>query len=530
MENNQPKTYINKKLLFLDFCFFLISIYLGLLIFHVDIKSIINKVDVKSTINKIDIKSIINKLSLNRSVCSRCNVILISLDTLGSNHLPCYGYNRNTAQNLCRFANDNILFTNSFSNASWTLPSHFSIFTSLYPNHHNMLGDESKKLNSSISTMAEFFKKADYKTIYAGPLDDPYLPLNKGIERGFDTISDSLSPYTLESWDEAIAQLIKDNSQKRSTFLFLHTYWVHAPYFVNDILEANDKRIFTNDSYPDIPLSEASYSIFTKEFMDYLIESYSEKIKEDNGTDKKIYQDIVDGLKGARNITEAEKIYNNLIPYPAIRGDDLSTFYFNQINKSSERAAYAKSLYDERIYSLDKKLSMIFDLVSNKELANNTIIIVTSDHGEEFMEHGTISHPADHLYNTTTSVPLIMYVPGIKQRKIDSLVQGVDILPTILTLTGLKDSKNRFDGIDLTDNIRARKQFISNKYVISEGPNDSIRDNRWKLYVNYPEGEDNLYELYDLYNDPQEKNNFASQEPKIIKKLRDNLNRIIYKK
>src|SRR4029078_11710125 len=73
--------------------------------------------------------------------CPNCNVILVSVDTLGSNHLPCYGYYRNTAPNLCKFANDNVLFFHSYSNASWTLPSHFSMFTALYPKHHGVNED-----------------------------------------------------------------------------------------------------------------------------------------------------------------------------------------------------------------------------------------------------------------------------------------------------------------------------------------------------------------------------------------------------
>jgi arylsulfatase A-like enzyme len=146
------------------------------------------------------------------------------------------------------------------------------------------------------------------------------------------------------------------------------------------------------------------------------------------------------------------------------------------------------------------------------------------------MEHGDLGHPADHLYNTTTSVPLIMYIPGIKQKKIDDLVQSIDILPTVLDLTGLKSPKNHFDGIDITDSILGHWQFKLNDYLISEGSNDSIRNNRWKLYVNYNDGPNNTYELYDLYKDPLEKNNLAQKEPQIVKSLHVNLNKIIYKR
>jgi arylsulfatase A-like enzyme len=507
MKTNSKTSFIKNKLLFINICLFLTSIFLGLIIFHIDIKSIFKK-----------------------PVCNHCNVILISLDALGGNHLPCYGYDRNTAQNLCNFAKDNVFFTHAFSNAGWTLPSNFSIFTSLYPNHHNMTYFDKNKLDPGISTMTEFFKKANYETIYVGTLNDRSLPLERGLGRGFETTSDSLSSISLASWDKAISQLIENNNKKQSTFLSLYTYWGHYPYVVNDVSEGNNKRIFTNDFYQDIPLDYAGYSKFSKEFMDYILNQYENKIKEDNIVDKKNDQNIVDSLKGAKNITDAEKIYNNLVTDFYIKDINRSNFYFDKIKKSEGKISYTRSLYDEMIYYLDKKLVMILDLITKTELANNTIIIITADHGEEFMEHGSFTHPADHLYNSTTTVPLIMYIPGIKQRKVDDLVQSIDILPTILDLTGIKSSENHFDGTDMTDALLGHPQAKHNDYLISEGPNDSIRNNRWKLYVSYNDETNNTYELYDLYNDPLEKNNLAQKEPQIVKSLHVNLNKIIYKR
>ena len=125
---------MKNKFLLINISLLITSIYLGLVIFHVDVRSFFNK-----------------------PICDHCNVILISLDTLGANHLPCYGYERNTSPNLCNFAKENVFFTNAFSNASWTLPSHFSIFTSLYPNHHNMINYGTIKLDRITDTIAELF-------------------------------------------------------------------------------------------------------------------------------------------------------------------------------------------------------------------------------------------------------------------------------------------------------------------------------------------------------------------------------------
>jgi len=81
--------------------------------------------------NGASFKNLFASKIINQPYCKGCNVILISLDTLSANHLPCYGYERNTAPNLCKFGRENIMFKNAFSNAPWTLPSNVSIFTGL---------------------------------------------------------------------------------------------------------------------------------------------------------------------------------------------------------------------------------------------------------------------------------------------------------------------------------------------------------------------------------------------------------------
>src|SRR3989344_4435924 len=86
----------------------------------------------------LTVYKIFNKLNVDLE-CKDCNVILVLLDTLGTNHLPCYGYERDTAPILCAFAKENVMFQNAYSNATWTLPSHVSAFTGLYPETHNVI-------------------------------------------------------------------------------------------------------------------------------------------------------------------------------------------------------------------------------------------------------------------------------------------------------------------------------------------------------------------------------------------------------
>jgi len=92
------------------------------------------------------------------------NVILVSIDTLRADHLGCYGYQKNTSPNLDIFAQQNILFENFHVNASWTLPSHMSMLTALYPVTHGIF--RFNRMRPEISTLAEYLKNDGYTTVF----------------------------------------------------------------------------------------------------------------------------------------------------------------------------------------------------------------------------------------------------------------------------------------------------------------------------------------------------------------------------
>jgi arylsulfatase A-like enzyme len=463
--------------------------------------------------------------SINRPLCKNCNVILISLDTLGSNHLPCYGYKRDTAPNICKFAKENVFFTNSFSNASWTLPSHFSIFTSLYPKHHGVVLGDTDILSKKVTTLTQNFKTDQYDTIYVGPLLDPSMPLDKGLGRGFNTIKGSRY-NNLKTWNFGLTQLLNNAKNGKKTFLFLHTYWVHSPYVVEDLGRKDNNHAFTNEHISEIPLTMKESQEFTSDFYDYVMNNYGKNL---NNTTDNDFTKSIQRLKDTSNYIRAKSLYYSF-------NDDFkmklsNRYYLDKISASKDKILYARDLYDESIFYLDQNFKQLFSITSHKELKNNTILIITSDHGEEFAEHGNISHPANDLFNTVTATPLIMYIPGIKQRTISNLVQSIDIAPTVLNLVGIK-TPDTFEGIDLTDLILNKKYARSNPYLISNGQGiDSIRNKKWKLYVKYSlPSQDKKMKLYDLVNDPLENHNVYSDNIDIAKSLYQRFTEIIYKK
>lgn len=433
----------------------------------------------------------------NKPPCPNCNVILVSLDTLSALHLPCYGYSLNTAPNLCHFAEENVFFLNSYSQSPNTLNSHFSLFTSLYPHTHHMTEIYGAPLNKNIPTLAEMFKNNGYQTSYNGPINDPYLPLDRGIARGFNTIYENTQP---EDWQQSFDELKKNTESGKPSFLFLHTYAVHDSFLLED-----SSSPFTHQ--------------YSKDFLNFVITDYQENgfwhenfksLHNDIDIDQ-VYQ-IMTQLIQTTDQLKAKKIFFSL-PQKVI---DLFYAYwdFKNFDKNNQQqVTYYRNLYDKQIEILDKKLNLLFDLLNDPQFSSNTILIITSDHGEEFMEHGQILH-GHNLYRTSTQVPLIIHVPNVKPISIDYLVQSVDIYPTLLHLTGISPQTS-FEGTDLSGLINGNKTTKSNTILSEWRGQIAKQKGDWRLYENQ-----DVYELYNLKNDPQETNNLSSQYPEIIKQLR----------
>lgn len=438
-----------------------------------------------------------------KPLCEKCNVILVSLDTLSALHLPCYGYERNTAPNLCAYADKNLLFLNSYSQAPITLDSHFSIFTSLYPHTHKMTKINTGYLSERYLTLAQIFRSNGYSTIYNGPLQDLHFPLSRGIARGFNIIEGT----GIDKWEQSYLKLLKNAENINPTFLFLHTYIVHAPYLTG---HKKDQMFTDLKEYPNIPLTEEEYRVNSLESFSFIVDRLlSEDSFANNFQNADGIKGIADKIKKTKSIEEKRVLFDKL---PAeIKYWCFSAWYSKNINKSDKnQVAYLKSLYDEKIRELDDELEKLFDLLQNPLLSKNTILIITADHGEEFMEHGQLQH-GNNLYSTSTRVPLIMHVPGVEPQKIKEMVQGIDIYPTVLSLTGLKP-ESKIEGIDLTGIIKGDKNAIKNEYLLSEFKDMAgIQKENWRFY--YDTKKQTPTGLYDLNSDPVEQNNLLSQNP-----------------
>jgi len=392
------------------------------------------------------------------------NVILIGIDTLRADHLGIYGYERNTSPTIDQFAKESVVFGNCFSQAPLTSPSFMSMMTSLYPTYHgvtSVIGGVGRNgrvytLDKKIPTLAEILKYHGYST---GAFTDGGNLYDKlGFGKGFDFYSMNLrvrGDKVALIQEKDVFYWIKENLNNKF-FLFFHTYAVHEPWM----------------------MPQSYLNLFSR--------GYTGKVA--------INKDFYKTLRAEKIFPRQYlfKIANTLDP------DDLK---------------YLKAIYDGSIRYVDDFMKNLLSLLAELKLTDRTIIVFTSDHGEEFMEHGMLSHK--QFYNELLRVPLIMRSPALPSSlAVSQLVRNIDIFPTILNQLGI----NIAAPIHGTSLIGAPTNDLNLQTIAeTEGGGFSIQTKKYKyIYPRYKDYKIREDELYDLDNDPEEKNNIALQNLDLV--------------
>jgi len=350
------------------------------------------------------------------------NVILISIDTLRSDHLSCYGYRRSTSPNIDEVARQGAMFVNSYAQAPWTLPSHATMMTSLYPSSHGVKfmdnirfgGYYINMLDKSHTTLAEILKANGYKTWAITSVI--WLSSRFNMDQGFDRMDVNPEQHTAEAILKKARRWIS-KTHDEPFFLFLHFFDVH-----NYESPASFENLYQSSEY--------------------------------NGALK----------------------------------DDPTIVMSNTVESMSEQDInYVTNLYDGSINYVDYQLGLFFDWMKKNDRYENSLIIITSDHGEEFWEHGGKGHGFT-LYEEQLKVPLIIKAPNNNETRSHqprSLVGVIDITPTVLDYIGLP-SRSNFEGISLRPLMEkranvTRKLFAEGSYFFNSM---AVFDGSYK-YINY---------------------------------------------
>lgn len=184
-------------------------------------------------------------------------------------------------------------------------------------------------------------------------------------------------------------------------------------------------------------------------------------------------------------------------------------------------ASHLVDLYDAGIRQVDDELARLVAFLAERGLEESTLLAITSDHGEEFLEHGGVLHGRTQ-FDEVLRVPLVLRGPGIPPGlRIETPVSLVDVMPTLLGLTGLSPPAG-LDGIDVGPLVRGGA--LPDRVLFGEADHNrryhdvtrSARHGRYKLHVNRKSGE---RALYDLREDPGEHVDVASRETEVAHRL-----------
>jgi len=419
------------------------------------------------------------------------NILWIVMDTVRADHLSSYGYQHNTTPNIDKIADEGILYENAISTAPWTLPSHASMFTGTFPSKHGT-DWEHTFLHGDLKTIAEVLSGHGYETLQYS--NNEWVSSRSGLQQGFDnhvlTIHGAIKPSALPDY------LMIGRAKL---------------YIENEMLLMDDGAQKTNEVVmnwiADAHQAEAPFFAF----INYM-EAHSPYHPPEEYAAPYLGEDV--------DFEEAMKTPYGFWGYMA-----------GKVEISDRTFEIQRALYDGEISYLDFRIGQLLDYLRDLNILDNTLLIITSDHGELFGEHQLASHQLC-IYDTLLHVPLIIRYPGLAEAglRVEEQVQLTDLFPTILDIAGINWSgEEQLQGQSLVKDMKQPgSEFAIAEYALSYPSLTAIGWGGWGSDVNkyarrlktirteefkYIWASDGMDELYNIREDPEELNNLIEVEP-----------------
>jgi arylsulfatase len=384
------------------------------------------------------------------------NVLLLLVDTLRADALGCYGASPSPSPTVDRLAAGGLLFDQVVAQSPWTLPSVASIFTGMHARSHGVAGladdedlpqpdtdgSDPSFLPDVLQTIADTAQAAGITTV--GVSGNPLVARSTNLAKGFESFVELGWSGGQSVWPRAaeINRVFLDwlSHNRQYRFLaYLHYMDVHAPYQ-------------PPKAYRPLPPPGARRAVARGEVG---------RVAE-----------MLDGSRGAAPLTA-----------PELR--------------------HLRALYDGQIRYWDDQLAALLVGLQSSGVGDSTIVIVTSDHGEAFLEHGRLKHGV-HLYDELLRVPLVIAGSIGRRGRVSTQAQGIDLFPTVAALLGLQPPRG-LEGQDVLSGAGAPWVVSETRWGIdADGAGTelvSIRTPSWKLiHQRAP----NRFELYNIVEDPEE--------------------------
>ena len=418
--------------------------------------------------------------SADRGTGDKPNIILITLDSVRADHLSMYGYESQTSPNLDKLSEDSVVFKNAISPAIWTILVHGGIFTGDYissfdPEHSN------SGLEQEDKTFVEFLRNNGYNT--AGFVSSAWIKSKYGFSQGFNIYKDRM--------DFLEHELTYDKfSMKGAIFTFVPK--------VRELMDIDTFRSPGEINQEALKWLEknkdSSFFLFLHYIGPHVPYSPSQEFREKFTGDVRSYEELEEAYKKSTGL----KRYGNV---------------------SEDVVDALIRLYDAEIAELDYNVNIFLEGVKELGLKDNTIIVITSDSGEEFYDHGYFKHSRT-LYQEIVHVPLLIYYPGkLEPKTVEEPVSTIDIFPTVFDILEI-GIPQEIDGVSLLPLIKNGsydREFVKSELFGLPGHETkrqtAIFHNEWKLLEVEPEVETIPSGLYNLRADPMEKKNLYNVFP-----------------
>lgn len=452
------------------------------------------------------------------------NIIFILIDACRARNLSCYGYSKVTSPNIDRLADEGVLFENAWSCTNVTDISLTSIFSGKYPLSHGITahGHEVREehvrrlISRKIKLLPEILKTRGYTTAGVDWM-------GRWFAKGYD--------YYTGTRQKAGGF----SSPRVILWNFTKLYWKKLPDFPRDLFKRLYFKVFPKEISLVVEDAKITTNLainFIKKNRDnkfFLFIHYWDTHRPYNPPEeywKKYYSE------GTAHGIEIEEIIEKSM------GKDKS--FYSRWLRMEKNVDEVLAKYDGEIAYVDREVGRLVKTLEDQGLRDNTLLVLTSDHGESLLEHGIyLCHHG--LYDETIHIPLIFRWPAElpKKKRIGGHVQHVDLVPTILDL--LEVGEGDFDGKSLLPLIRGKIKKLRSEIHFQEQEHAgkatrmAVRTADYKYIEKLPKGRkphqrfkheqgaDENDELYDLRKDPREIRNVAKVRPHVARRIRTRL-------
>ena len=415
-------------------------------------------------------------------------VLVFLLDTLRRDRLDAYGFERETAPNLSRLAAEGVLFEDAIAQGAWTKVSVPSILTSTYPTS-NGIHELNHRMPASGVTLAEVFREAGYATWATSSVF--FTGRGSNLHQGVEVLHEAGS-FPSDNRDKNARNIVDrvlpwlESHEDVPFFVLIHAIDPHDAYEPN--------RPY--DTLWAAPDAEEKHGAWTEKLKPFIENNFMKD-------------------RGLPLRAELEKA-----------GIDPEEFVKTELD-----------WYDGSIRGADVELGRLLEKLEELGIADDTLVVFLSDHGEEFLEHGGHFHE-ENVYGELVNVPLAMRWPEVLPagRVVNETVQLLDLAPTILDLAGISVPE-RMQGQSLKPLLaasgaarwrarpaisewRRRTDQLGTRVVDAF----SIIEGEWKLIRNVARPDDvPEFELYHHQTDPLDQKNVASDHPEVVERLAQQL-------